>query len=249
MSGHSKWSQIKRQKGKTDAARGQLFTKVAREIIVAVREGGGDPAGNFKLRSAISRAKAMLVPNDNIDRAIQKGLGNPDGNALESVQYEGYGPGGVAVLIETLTDNRNRTAGDIRSYFNKCDGNLGKTGCVSRMFSKKGLTVVRAVDDLDALYNAVIEAGAEDIREQEDLFEVISEPDSLEAVSNAVSQSKFELVSSEVSYLPIETTLVSEPDIAKKLLKLLDLIEEQDDVQNVYANFELDEALAGMIDS
>lgn len=249
MSGHSKWSQIKRQKGKTDATRGKLFTKVAREIIVSVREGGGDPAGNFKLRAAIARAKTLLVPNDNIDRAIQKGLGNADGNVLEAIQYEGYGPGGVAVLIETLTDNRNRTAGDIRSYFNKCEGNLGKTGCVSRMFTKKGLTVVQEVNDMDTLYNAVIEAGAEDIREQEEQFEIVSEPEILEAVSNALAGTSCEVVSAEVTYLPIETSLVSDPDVAKKLLKLLDLIEDQDDVQNVYANFELDEALAGMIET
>ncbi|PKL75910.1 MAG: YebC/PmpR family DNA-binding transcriptional regulator [Candidatus Melainabacteria bacterium HGW-Melainabacteria-1] len=247
MAGHSKWAQIKRQKGKNDQARGAVFTKMAREITVAVREGGGgDIEGNFRLRQAVARAKAGGVPNDNIDRAIQKGLGAAgDGNAFESIVYEGYGPGGVAVLIEALTDNRNRTAGDVRSYFNKCDGNLGETGSVNWMFQKKGLIRLSPVDDFDSFFLEVADAGAEDVREDEESLEVITAPEDFEAVVRALDS--HELESAEVCYVPQNTINVSEPDVAKKLLKLLDLIEEHDDVQNVYSNFELDAALMAQI--
>lgn len=243
MAGHSKWAQIKRKKGANDQARGAVFTKMAREITVAVREGGGsDIDGNFRLRTAVTRAKQAGVPNDNIDRAIQKGLGSgADDARFETILYEGYGPGGVAVMIDALTDNRNRTAGDVRSYFYKCDGNLGETGSVNWMFQKKGHIRLSAVEDFDSFFLEVADAGAEDVREHGDELEVLTAPEDFEQVMKALQGQ--ELIDSEVSYLPTNTVSVSEPDVAKKLFKLLDLLEEHDDVQNVYANFELEESL------
>lgn len=243
MAGHSKWAQIKRKKGANDQARGAVFAKMAREITVAVREGGsGDVDLNFRLRTAVTRAKQAGVPNDNIDRAIAKGLGGGAEDAgFETILYEGYGPGGVAVMIDALTDNRNRTAGDIRSYFNKCDGNLGETGSVNWMFQKKGVLRLDAVADFDSFFLEAADFGAEDVREDEDEIEVLTAPEDFEKVVRGLSA--YELTSSEVSYLPLNTVTVSEPDVAKKLLKLLDLIEEHDDVQNVYSNFELDESI------
>jgi len=249
MAGHSKWAQIKRQKAKNDAARGQVFTKMAREITVSVREGGGgDLEGNFRLRTAVQRAKAAGVPNENIDRAIQKGLGSGGENdRFEAIQYEGYGPGGVAVMIDAWTDNRNRTAGDIRSYFNKCDGNLGETGCVNWMFNKKGLLRLKDVADPDQLLMEALEAGAEDIQEEEDYLEVTTSPEAYEAVYNALDT--YTIESAEVTYLPLNTAEVSDLAVAKKLVKLLDLLEEHDDIQNVYANMELDEAIMAQVDN
>jgi YebC/PmpR family DNA-binding regulatory protein len=247
MAGHSKWAQIKRQKGKNDQARGQVFTKMAREITVAVREGGsGDIEGNFRLRQAVTRAKAAGVPNDNIDRAIQKGLGaGAEGAGFESIQYEGYGPGGVAIMIDALTDNRNRTAGDIRSYFNKADGNLGESGSVNWMFQKKGVIRLAAVEDFDSFFLEVADAGAEDVREDEDMLEILTAPADFEKVVKSLSG--YELESAEVLYLPQNTVTVSQADVAKKLLKLMDLLEDHDDVQQVHSNFELDEALLAQI--
>lgn len=243
MAGHSKWAQIKRKKAKTDQARGSVFTKMAREITVAVREGGGgDQEGNFRLRTAIIRAKAAGVPNDNIERAIQKGLGAASGNdAFETIQYEGYGPAGVAIMIEALTDNRNRTAGDVRSYFNKCDGNLGETGCVGWMFNKKGVIRIAEVSDPDQLYLEALEAGAEDIRDDEGSFEIITAPEELEAVSKALSD--YELESADLVYLPLNTVQLEDLNQVKKLFKLMDLLEEHDDIQQVHANFEIDAAV------
>ncbi len=248
MAGHSKWSKIKRQKGKNDNARGQVFTKMAREMTVAVREGGsGDPDANFRLRLAIQRAKAAGVPKDNIDRAIQKGLGgDSDGDNYENIQYEGYGPGGVAVMIDALTDNRNRTAGDVRSYFNKSGGNLGETGCVNWMFNKKGILRYEDLEDPDSLFMEALEAGAEDIQDEEGQVEVITEPDDLQAVSEALSA--YESTDQNVEYVPLNTVTVTDADDAKKLLKLLDLLEEHDDVQNVHSNFEIDEAILAELD-
>lgn len=242
MAGHSKWSKIKRQKGSTDAARGKVFTKMAREIMVAVKEGGsGDPEANARLRSAITRAKAAGVPNDNIDRAVQKGMGTwGDDSNFEDVQYEGYGPGGVAVLIETLTDNRNRTAGDVRSYFNKCDGNLGETGCVNWMFERKGMIVLDETPDMDELYLRASDAGAEDIKEDADPPEIITTVEDFDAV-NAALENAYQIQSAELTYLPQNTVQITDLVIAKKLMKLLNLLEEHDDVQNVYSNFEMDD--------
>lgn len=249
MAGHSKWAQIKRKKAKTDDARGKVFTKMAREIMVAVREGrSSDLNGNFRLRQAVTRAKASGLPSDNIERAIQKGMGALTGDKFESIQYEGYGPGGVAVMIDALTDNRNRTAGDIRSYFNKCNGNLGETGSVNWMFSKKGLICISEVEDPDSLMMEALEAGAEDLREDGETQEVLTTPEEFETVVTAL-QDKYNLESSEVSYLPINTVSVSDADVAKKLLKLLDLLEEHDDVQAVYANFEMDDAVLAALEA
>jgi YebC/PmpR family DNA-binding regulatory protein len=243
MSGHSKWSQIKRQKAKNDDARGKVFTKLAREIMVAVREGrSSDLNGNFRLRQAVTRAKASGLPNENVERAIQKGLGAITGDNFESLQYEGYGPGGVAVMIDALTDNRNRTAGDIRSYFNKCNGNLGETGSVNWMFSKKGVLRIAEVEDPDSLMMEALEAGAEDLREDGEIQEVLTSPEDFETVVTAL-QNNYQLESSEISYLPINTIQVSEIDVAKKLIKLLDLLEEHDDVQAVHSNFEMDDSV------
>ncbi|HEY9840572.1 MAG: YebC/PmpR family DNA-binding transcriptional regulator [Candidatus Sericytochromatia bacterium] len=247
MSGHSKWSQIKRQKGKNDQARGKVFAKMAREIMVAVREGGNaDINSNFRLRQAVTRAKESGVPNDNIDRAIQKGLGaGGEGSGFENIMYEGYGPGGVAIMIDALTDNRNRTAGDIRSYFNKCDGNLGETGSVNWMFQKKGVIRLDTVADFDSFFLEAADAGAEDVREDEDSVEVLTTPEDFEKVATALTDQQVE--SSEITYLAQTTVSVADPDVAKKLLKLMDLIEEHDDVQNVYSNFELEESVLAQI--
>lgn len=243
MAGHSKWSQIKRQKAKNDAARGQVFTKMAREITVSVREGGsGDIEANFRLRTAVQRAKAAGVPNDNIERAIQKGLGSGGENdGFESIQYEGYGPGGVAVMIDALTDNRNRTAGDIRSYFNKCEGNLGESGCVNWMFNKKGVLQLSEVPDTESLMMEALDAGAEDFQEEGDSVEIMTEPEAFEAVCKALET--YTIESAEITYVPLNTVEVTDPELARKLLKLLDLLEEHDDVQRVYANMNIDLAL------
>jgi len=249
MAGHSKWSKIKRSKAKNDSARGAVFTKMGREITVAVREGGGgDVDGNFRLRLAVNRAKSAGVPNDNIDRAIQKGLGaNGENDNFENIQYEGYGPGGVAVMIDTLTDNRNRTAGDVRSYFNKAGGNLGETGCVNWMFHKKGLISFGEIDDPDEIYMEALDAGAEDIKDDEGLLEVHTTPEDFEQVSKALEKHQPE--NSEISYVPLNTVDISDVDTAKKLLKLLDLLEEHDDVQQVHSNFELSEAILAAIEA
>lgn len=249
MAGHSKWAQIKRQKAKNDAARGQVFTKMAREITVSVREGGsGDIEANFRLRTAVQRAKAAGVPNDNIERAIQKGLGaGGENDRYEAIQYEGYGPGGVAVMIDALTDNRNRTAGDIRSYFNKCDGNLGESGCVNWMFNKKGILQLSEVADSDTLMLEALEAGAEDLQEDGEQVSVFTEPKHFEAVCKALEH--YTVESAEITYVPLNTVEVTELDVGKKLLKLLDLLEEHDDVQNVYANMNIDEDLLNTLSS
>lgn len=249
MAGHSKWSKIKRQKAKNDNARGQVFTKMAREITVAVREGGGgDVEGNFRLRLAIQRAKAAGVPNDNIDRALQKGLGaDADGNNYENMQYEGYGPGGVAIMIDALTDNRNRTAGDIRSYFNKAGGNLGETGCVNWMFNKKGVLRFEDIEDADTFFMEALEAGAEDIQDEEGHIEVFTDPDDFQKVSEALAE--HESTAQDVEYVPLNTVLVENTADAKKLLKLMELLEEHDDVQGVHSNFDIDETVLAELDA
>ena len=249
MAGHSKWSKIKRQKAKNDNARGQVFTKMAREISVAVREGGGgDPEGNFRLRLAIQRAKAAGVPNDNIDRAVQKGLGaDGDNDNYENIQYEGYGPGGVAIMIDALTDNRNRTAGDVRSYFNKAGGNLGETGCVNWMFNKKGILRFEEIEDADTLFMEALEAGAEDIQDEEGQIEVFTTPEEFQNVSEALNH--YESTAQDIEYVPLNTVNVDNVDDAKKLLKLLDLLEEHDDVQGVHSNFEIEESILEALDT
>ncbi|MGD1908622.1 MAG: YebC/PmpR family DNA-binding transcriptional regulator [Leptolyngbyaceae cyanobacterium] len=249
MAGHSKWANIKRQKARVDAVKGKVFAKVSRAIIVAARTGGTDPAGNFQLRTAIDKAKAAGVPNDNIDRAIAKGSGQfDDGNTLEAIRYEGYGPGGVAVLIEALTDNRNRTAADLRSAFSKNGGNLGETGCVGWMFEQKGVAVVVGPVNEEALLEAALEGGAESyeltqIDEDLDGAEVFCAPGDLEPLSDSLKSQNHQLHQVEIRWIPSNTVEVADPDQGRSLLKMMDALEDLDDVQSVTANFEMAEEL------
>ena len=249
MAGHSKWANIKRQKARVDAVKGKVFAKLSREIIVAARQGGGDPDGNFQLRTAIDKAKSAGVPNDNIDRAIAKGTGSldSDGN-LESIRYEGYGPGGVAVLVEALTDNRNRTAADLRAAFSKNGGNLGETGCVGWMFDQKGVVVVMGNLDEDTLLEAAIEGGAEsyeltDVDEDTPGAEVYCPPGDLETLSDYLKVESYQIKDIEIRWIPSNTVDVTDTDQAKSLLKMMDALEDLDDVQTVTANFDMDEEI------
>ena len=243
MSGHSKWAGIKHKKAKVDAQRGRAFTKVIREITVAARVGGGDPVGNPRLRLAIDKAKAVNMPQDNIQRAILKGTGELPGVSYEEYVYEGYGPGGVAVLLEVLTDNKNRTAPEIRKIFAKHGGNLGESGCVAWMFEKKGLIQVEAArTDEDRLFGVAIEAGAEDVRQSDNLFEVITAPKYLERVKESLAKEKIEIAEGGVTMLP-QSTVKLEGKQAHQMLQLMEGLEEHDDVQNVYANFDIPEEI------
>lgn len=242
MSGHSKWSTIKRKKGAIDAKRGKVFTRLIKEITVAARGGGGDPDGNPRLRSAIATAKAENMPKDNITRAIKKGTGEIAGEVYEEILYEGYGPGGVAVLVECMTDNRNRTVADIRHYFVKSNGNLGESGCVAWMFDKKGLFQVDKVKySEEELMDLALEAGAEDVIEEDSEFQVISAPEDFEDVRGALEESGVEFIDTSLSMIPQNTIEVTEEKPARALLKLLESLEDHDDVQAVHANFDIDE--------
>ncbi len=246
MAGHSKWANIKHRKAAKDAKKGQAFAKFSREIMRAAKLGGGDPEGNFRLRTAIERAKAAGLPNDNISRAIEKGSGAGAADNLDEVVYEGYGPGGVAVYIETMTDNRNRTAGDIRSYFNKYQGNLGADGCVAWIFDQKGLVLVAQSEaEEETVFEKAVEAGADDLQlnTEEGQYEIYTAPESLDTVCQALTTAGIPIQSAEILRVPQNTVAVTDPEQAKPLLKLLDMIEGHDDVQNVYANFEMDDAL------
>ncbi|MBE3588041.1 MAG: YebC/PmpR family DNA-binding transcriptional regulator [Thermoanaerobacteraceae bacterium] len=241
MSGHSKWSTIKRKKAKVDAQRGKIFTRLAREIIVAARQGGGDPDANPRLKAAIQRAKEANIPNENIQRAIQKGTGELGGANYEEIVYEGYGPGGVAVMLEIMTDNRNRTAGEIRHLFSRHGGNLGESGCVSWMFEKKGLIVVdRDGLDEDELMLAALEAGAEDMRTEDDSFEIITAPAEFEQVRSALVEKGIPVSEAEVTMVPQSTVKLTGKE-AEQMMRLMDALEDHDDVQEVYANFEMEE--------
>ena len=243
MSGHSKWSSIKHKKGAADAKRGKLFSKLSRAIIVAAREGGGDPTGNLALQNAIEKARSYSMPKDNIDRAIAKGAGtDADADAYETVVYEGYGPSGVAVLVEALTDNRNRTASDVRHLFAKNDGNLGATGAVAWLFERTGLVLVDASGvDEDELMLAAAEGGAEDVERDESQFRITGAPEDLAGVREAVEAAGFTVDSAEVTMLPKTTVEVDDESAAKKIVRLMDALEENDDVQDVYANFDIPE--------
>ena len=244
MSGHSKWSTIKRKKEKTDGARAKVFTKIGRELAVAVREGGGaDPASNSKLRECIAKAKANNVPNDNIERIIKKAAGSNDASNYEAITYEGYGPCGIAVIVETLTDNRNRTAGDVRHYFDKYGGNLGTQGCVSFMFTQKGLIVIEKEDnDEDKLMEDALEAGAEDFSTEEtDVYEIYTAPEDFGTVMEALEAKGYEFVSADVSMIPSTYTKIDDTEAAEKMQKLLDMLDDNDDVQNVYHNWDMPE--------
>lgn len=252
MAGHSKWAQIKRTKAVKDAKRGAAFAQYSREIIMAAKLGGGDPEGNFRLRTAITRAKAAGMPNDNIKRAIEKGTGVGGGDNLDEMTYEGYGPGGVAVFIEAVTDNRNRTAGDIRSYFNKYNGNLGADGCVAWIFQETGLIkIAQSTAQEESLLEQALEAGATDFQPNpdEDTFDIYTAPPDLNQVAQALSQAGLTIQSAESTRLPQNTVKVDSEDVAKPLLKLLDALESHDDVQSVYANFDMDDALLGRLEA
>ncbi|MGL5268995.1 MAG: YebC/PmpR family DNA-binding transcriptional regulator [Selenomonadaceae bacterium] len=242
MSGHSKWANIKRKKGANDAVRGKITTKIGREITVAVRMGGSDPVGNMRLKLALTKAKANNIPKDNIQRAIQKGLGGADGSNYEELIYEGYGPAGTAVMLDIMTDNRNRTAADIRHLFSKNGGNLGETGCVGWMFQKKAVFIVdrEAYDDEENLMMLALEAGADDFKAQEDSFEITADPQDFDAIAKALEDNNIETVEAEVTMMPDTTVTLTGKD-ADTVMKLIDALEEHDDVQNVYANYDIDE--------
>ncbi len=244
MSGHSKWSTIKRKKGANDARRGKIFTKLIKEITVAARLGGGDPDGNPRLRSAITAAKAENMPKDNIERAIKKGTGEVEGAVYEEILYEGYGPAGVAVLVETMTDNKNRTVADIRHFFAKSNGNLGESGCVAWMFDKKGtITVDREGVDEDELMEVAIEAGAEDVLEEDSSFQILTTPEEFSEVVEQLQQHGIKVAEAAIAMVPKNTVEVTEEKSARALLKLLERLEDHDDVQKVHANFDIPDEL------
>lgn len=242
MSGHSKWATTKHKKGKIDAARGKVFTKIAREIIVAAKAGGGDPDANSRLRLALEKAKAANMPNDNITRAIRRGTGEIEGAVYEEMTYEGYGPGGTAIMLDITSDNRNRTAGEIRHIFSRNNGNLGEVGCVAWMFSRKGMIVLsgQTIDE-DELMLTALDAGADDVTVEDGSAEIITEPDNLEEVKKALAEN-YTIESAEITMLP-QNTIALEGDTAEKMLKLLDLLEEHDDVQAVYTNADFPDEL------
>lgn len=243
VAGHSKWANIKHRKGKEDARRGQLFTKLARQITLAAREGGGDPESNFRLRLVMDKARGSNMPNDNIERAIKRGTGELEGVNLEEVVYEGYGPGGMAILLEALTDNRNRTASDVRHVFSKHGGNLGESGCVAWMFEKKGRLVIdkqATPIDEETLMLEAIEKGAEDIEVDEEYVELITAPGDFLTIKEALESSGYEFEDAEVTMIPTNTVEVPR-DKAGQALRLLEALDELDDIQEVYANGDIDE--------
>ncbi|WP_414733842.1 YebC/PmpR family DNA-binding transcriptional regulator [Acetobacterium carbinolicum] len=239
MSGHSKWSTIKHKKGKADAKRGQIFTKLAKYIAVASREGGGDPDMNAKLKEAIVKAKAANMPNENIDRAVKKGAGELQGSVYEEISYEGYGPGGVAVIVETLTDNKNRTAGDVRHAFDKNGGNLGTSGCVGFLFTKKGQIFIEKTDrfDEESLMMLALDAGAEDIESSEEGYEISTEPIDFGQVCDALKQEGYELASAEIAMIPSTEVELTDASEIKKMLKMIDMFDDNEDVQAVWHNW------------
>src|SRR5213083_726189 len=239
MAGHSKWKQIKRKKAVTDQKRGAVFTRLIREITIAAKQGGGDPGGNARLRTAIDAAKAENMPLDNIERAVKKGAGELEGVTYEEVTYEAYGPGGVAILVQALTDNRNRTVAELRSILQKHGGNLGSAGTVAWMFQKRGLiTVDRAGVDEDRVMEVALEGGAEDVREAGDLLEIITAPEQFEKVKEALDQAKVPVGSAEVTMLPQSTVAISGKQ-AEQMVRLLEALEDHDDVQSVSSNMDI----------
>jgi YebC/PmpR family DNA-binding regulatory protein len=247
MSGHSKWSTIKHKKGAADKKRAKIFTKLIKEITVAARMGGGDPAANPRLRHAIDSAKAQNMPKDNVDRAIKKGTGDMDGVNYEEIIYEGYGPGGVAVMVECLTDNKNRTIADVRYIFNKAGGNVGTDGCVAWMFDKKGvISVTKENADEDTLMEVAIDAGAEDIKDEGDSFDVLTAPEDFDAVKDAIDGAQISYEVAEISMVPQNTTAVSGKE-AEQMIKFMEALDDCDDIQNFYTNADIpDEAFDAM---
>ena len=242
MSGHSKWHNIQKTKGAQDAKRGKVFTKIAREMIVAVKEGGsGDPANNSRLATVIAKAKAANMPNDNIKRAIEKGLGSGNGDSFESIVYEGYGVNGVAVIVESMTDNRNRTAAEVRHLFDKYGGNMGAAGCVSWSFDRKGVIIIDNEDGdytEDKVLEDALEAGADDIVEEEGIFEVYTSPETITEVTNALEAAGYKFLSAQVEMVPQNYITLTDPDHIKNMDKMLELMEDNDDIQNVWHNYE-----------
>jgi YebC/PmpR family DNA-binding regulatory protein len=247
MSGHSRWASIKHKKGATDAKRGKIFTKLIKEITVAARIGGGDLAGNSRLRHAVAAAKAANMPGDNVNRAIKKGAGGGEGEHYEEIMYEGYGPGGVAILVQVMTDNKNRTVGELRTVFGKNGGNLGESGCVGWMFAKKGFLVVDAKGKTeDELMELVLDAGADDLKKSEDRFEITTPLENLETVRKKLEDAKLHIVSAELAHLPGNTIQLDEKN-ARALMRLLELLEDNDDVQKTFSNFDIsDEVMAAL---
>jgi YebC/PmpR family DNA-binding regulatory protein len=247
MSGHSKWATTKHKKAATDAKRGKIFTKIGKEITVAARLGGGDVNGNARLRTAIAKAKSISLPADNIKRAIQRGTGELPGVSYEEIIYEGYGPGGVAVIVESMTDNRNRTVSEIRNIFSKAGGNMGESGCVSWMFHKKGYLVVnRAKVDEDKLMTLALDAGAEDMQPEDDNFVITTAPHDFEKVKKALEDAGVALDVAEVTMIP-QTYVKLDGKEAQQMLRLVETLEDNDDVQNVYANFDIPEEILNAV--
>lgn len=241
MSGHSKWSSIKHKKAARDAKRGKVFTKLIKEITIAARLGGGDPGANPRLRTAIVTAKAQSMPNDNIDRAIKKGVGDLGGGALEEISYEGYGPGGVAIIAEVFTDNRNRVVAELRHMLSRHGGNLGESGCVAWMFRKRGvITIEKGAAEEDKLIELALEAGADDVTSDGDGYQVLTAPENFSAVREALEQAGIAIANAEIAKLP-ETTVKVSGHVAEQVLKLMEELEDHDDVQGVAANFEMDD--------
>lgn len=243
MSGHSKWSTIKHKKAKVDAQRGVAFAKFSKEITVAAKMGGVDPTSNFRLRTAIDKAKASGLPSDNIKRALEKASGAGAADNIEELTYEGYAAGGVAVFVEAMTDNRNRTAGDVRSYFKKFQGNLGESGCVAWMFKPQGEIEFSKDNDFDTIFELVINAGAEDFVEEEDCYKVITSAENFQTVVEEIENAGYKCLSAQTSRNPENTIEVTDEATAKNIMRLLDALESHDDVQNVYANFDMDDDL------
>lgn len=241
MSGHSKWATIKRKKGAIDAKRGKVFTKIGRELMVAVKEGGPDPGTNSRLRDVIAKAKANNMPNENIQRSIKKAAGEGSGDNYMNLIYEGYGPGGIAVMVEALTDNKNRTAADLRHYFDKNGGNLGQNGCVGFMFDHRGLIVIEKSDgvDEDTLMMDALDAGADDFNVEDECYEILTVPETLGATREALEEKGYTFAQAEVNYIPKTTSELTNPEDIAKMEKLIDMLEENDDVQNVYHNWDM----------
>lgn len=245
MAGHSKWHNIKNKKGKEDAKRAKIFTKLTRSIIVAVREGGPDPEFNPALKTAIEKAKAANMPNDNIERAIKRGSGESGTANFEEIRYEGYGPGGIAVFVTCLTDNRNRTASDIRHAFDKYGGNLGQSGCVSYLFDRKGLILIEREDNIteDDLMLEAIDLGAEDFSSDENGFEIITSPEDFDKIRDGLAEKGYKFAAAEISYIPQNTTELTDEEDIRNMAKLIETLEENDDVQEVYHNWEIPEGV------
>jgi len=248
MSGHSKWATTKHKKAATDAKRGKIFTKITKEITVAAKLGGGDPDGNPRLRTAVAKAKSVSMPAENIKRAIQKGTGELPGVSYEEVTYEGYGPNGVAIIVEVLTDNRNRTVSEIRNIFSKAGGNMGEAGCVSWMFHKKGYIVVaRAKADEEKLMSLALDAGAEDMQTEDDNFVITSAQSDFEKVKKALEDAGIPLEVAEVTMVPQTYVKIDGEKVAGQMMRLMEAIEDNDDVQNVYANFDIPEEVMNAV--